>query len=216
MLCDEAPVRLSTECVGRARDFIRRVQAEDAQFLRLYAALLRPVKDRHARCPGRKLRPEMLTELGRRWRYHMPTKFRISFTAHTATAKGTITERRLGIGRIERVDDPDWTGHEDGVWICEARFVAGNAGANSHHALLSNFSMHAIGRWFQRSGRSSDELLMRDMNLVANIDISKHPGGGGVKIITGADGGNWRGRLAMVEDGEREHRVIVVRTWLPD
>jgi hypothetical protein len=216
MLCDEAPVRLSTECVGRARDFIRRVAAEDTQFLRLYAALLRPVKDRHARHPGRKLRPEMLTELGRRWRNEAPKRFRIAFAVHVNGAKGAITERRLGIGRMERIDDPDWTGHEDGVWICEARFVAGNDGASSHHALLANFSLHAIGRWFQRSGRLADELLMRDMNLVANIDIGKHPGGGGVKVVTDQDGGGWRGRLAMVEDGEREHRLIVVRTWLPD
>jgi hypothetical protein len=102
----DAPVRISTEAVGRARDFIRRVTAEDQQFLRQYPALLRPVKERHARYPGRKLRPDMLAEMGRRWRYQMPAKFRISYTAHTATAKGNITERRLGIGRIERIDDP--------------------------------------------------------------------------------------------------------------
>jgi hypothetical protein len=212
----DAPVRLSTEAVGRARDLIRRVTAENEQFLRQYTSLLRPVKDRHARCPGRKLRPEMLAEMGRRWRYHMPTKFRISFTAHTATSKGTITERRLGIGRIERIDDPDWTGQEDGVWVIEARFVAGNDGGRSHSVLLSNFSLHALARWFQRSGHSSDTELMRDMNLVANIDVSQHEGGGGVRIRTDSDGGNWRGRLASVDDGVSTHRVIVVRTWLPD
>jgi hypothetical protein len=53
LLCDvDAPVRLSAEAVGRARDFIRRVQAEDAQFLRGYAALLRPVKPATPAIPG--------------------------------------------------------------------------------------------------------------------------------------------------------------------
>jgi hypothetical protein len=56
------------------------------------------------------------------------------------------------------------------------------------------------------------------MNLVANLDLTKHEGGGGVKVITDNDGGNWRGRLAMVEDGQTktQHRAVTVRTWLPN
>jgi hypothetical protein len=211
---DDAPVRLSAECVGRARDFIRRVTAEEAQFLRQYIALLRPAKERHARYPGRKIRPEMLAELGRRWRYQLPAKFRISFLAHTTNAKGSIIERRLGIGHMERVDDPDWTGHEDGVWIIEARFIAGNDGARSHHVLLANFSLHAIARWYQRSGRAGDAELMDAMSVVANLDLAKLEGGGGMKITTDTDGGGWRGQPAMVEDGEMKHQVVTVRTWL--
>ena len=149
----EAPVRISAEVVGKARDFVRRVGTEEVQFLRLYAMLLRSVDERHARHPGRKLRPEMLTELGRRWRDEAPKRFRISFDAHVHGAKGSITERRFGIGRIERMADREWTGHEDGVWICEARFIAGNDGARSHPVLLANFNLHAIARWSQRSGR---------------------------------------------------------------
>jgi hypothetical protein len=94
--------------------------------------------------------------------------------------------------------------------------VAGDDGAISHQVLLSNFSLHAIARSYQRSGRTSDAELMWDMNRVANIDLSQHEGGGGVKVTTDTEGGNWRERLAKIEDGERGHRAIVVRTWLPD
>jgi hypothetical protein len=111
----------------------------------------------------------------------------------------------------------EWTGHEDGIWVVEARFIAGNNGGHSRHALLSNVSLHAIARWFQRSGHSSDVDLMRAMNLVANINLAKvGEGGGGVKVITDTEGGNWRGRLATVDDGVSTQRLIVVRTWLPD
>ena len=40
---------------------------------------------------------------------------------------------------------------------------------------------------------------MRDMNLVANLDLAKLEGGGGVKIRADLDGGGWRGRQAMVD-----------------
>jgi hypothetical protein len=47
----------------------------------------------------------MPVEPGRHWRYRTPAKFCISFAAHTTTAKGNITKRRLGIARIERAPD---------------------------------------------------------------------------------------------------------------
>jgi hypothetical protein len=71
---DDASVKLSTECVCRACDFIRGVTADEAQFLRQYIALLHPAKERYARYPGRNIRPAMLAELGRRW----PNVFRPS------------------------------------------------------------------------------------------------------------------------------------------
>ena len=156
----------------------------------------------------------MLVEAGRHWRYRTPAKFCISFAAYTTTAKCNITNRRLGIARSERVDDPEWTGHEDGIWFCETRFIAGNYGAKSSNGLLIGFSLHAIARWYQRSGRTSDAELMADMNVVANLDLAKLERGGGVKITTDTDGVGWRGQLAMVEDGAMKHRVVTVRTWL--
>ena len=165
----DAPVRISTEAGGRARDFSRRVARDNDQFVTLIQAMWRPIKERHARHPGCKLRREQLAELGRRWRNDAPKHLRISFAVHVNGSKGSITERRLGIGRIERIDDPEWTAQEDGVWVVEARFVAGNDGARSHHVLLANFSLHAIARWYQRSGKSSDAELMADMNVVASI-----------------------------------------------
>lgn len=108
------------------------------------------------------------------------------------------TLEKAGLGSIA-----NWIGFENGLWVCEARLVAGNDGARSSNAWLANFSMHAIARWFQRSRRSSDAELMHDMNLVANIDMAA------------IDGGGWRGRIAVVEDTDRmAHRVVMVRTWL--
>jgi len=58
---------------------------------------------------------------------------------------------------------------------------------------------------------------MQEMSVVENVDLAKlEEGGGGAKIITDTDGGGWRGRLAIAEMSETKHRVVAVRTWLPD
>ena len=58
---------------------------------------------------------------------------------------------------------------------------------------------------------------MQEMSVVANVDMAKlEESGAGVKIITDTHGGGWRGRLAIAEASETRHRVVVVRTWLPD
>ena len=114
----------------------------------------------------------MLVEAGRHWRYRTPAKFCISFAAYTTTAKCNITNRRLGIARSERVDDPEWTGHEDGIWFCETRFIAGNYGAKRSHRLLTRFSLHAIARWYHRSEQHDSELL-HDRNFVGSADLTE-------------------------------------------
>jgi hypothetical protein len=215
---DHPAVRLNAESVGRARDFIRRVYRDDVAFLNLINELLTPVKARHARHPGRKLRPEMVAIIAHSWRTKGPAEFRVAYNADIDGAKGSIVERRLGKARIEMVNDPDWTGFEDGVSVMELRFVAGAHGASSSNVLLANFSMHSLARWYQRRiGHATDRDLINDMNVVANVDLSTlRRGGGGLKITTDAtNGGGWRGRLMVIEDcdGER-HRLLAVRTWL--
>jgi hypothetical protein len=77
--------------------------------------------------------------------------------------------------------------------------------------VLANFSLHAIARFMQRAPRVTDKDLMAAMDVVTNSDLSVLEDGGGVKIVTDADGGGWRGRLAQIagEDGSR-HRIVHV------
>jgi hypothetical protein len=89
----DRPHKIRIEALGRARDFVRRVGRDDAAFLDLIKQLWQPIRDRHSRRPGRKLRPETLAITARRWRDEGPAAFRISFAAKVDGAKGTICER---------------------------------------------------------------------------------------------------------------------------
>ena len=80
--------------------------------------------------------------------------------------------------------------------------------------MLVNVSLHSLARRYQRGREADDAVIMRDMNVAANADLPVlADGGGAVKVTTYEDGGRWRGRLGMIEDGNgRTHRIIAVRT----
>jgi hypothetical protein len=198
--------RVPAEAAARARDFRLRVEREDEQWLATVRTLFRPILDRQKRHPDRKLQYEQLAGLSHGWKLRTPSKFRIAFTAHVNGSKGTITERRLGIGRR---DDDDLM--EPGCSVVEMRVVANNEGARRSAVVLCTFSLHAIATRYARGIDIDDASVISDMAKVAALDLSDLAGGGGIRI------GGWRGRLALIEDKDGVVRKFIrVQTWLPD
>jgi hypothetical protein len=208
-----ASERVSATAAGLARDFCRRVEAEGRAWSALLCILTEPIKLRQVRHPGRKMRPDALADLARRLRSEVPTHFRLSFAAQLSGAKGCIIERRLCGVSLRPVDDPDWVGTETDIVVCELRLVADSHGAHPTSNQICAFSQHALARRFQRGRGIDDAAITHDMALVANIDVSLLPEGSGIKIVTDADGGGWRGKLARLANDD-DRRIIAVRTWV--
>ena len=91
------------------------------------------------------------------------------------------------------------------------RLVADSHGAHPTSRMICAFSQHALARRFQRGRDADDAAIMRDMGLVAGVDVASLPEGSSVRITTDADNGGWRGRLARLA-GDSDHRIIAVRT----
>jgi hypothetical protein len=71
-------VPVSTEARGKAREFIRRAYAEDEVRVALLRSFIRDIQQRRDRRPGRRLRPDMLQDILRRWEAG-PRAFRLRF-----------------------------------------------------------------------------------------------------------------------------------------
>src|SRR5215471_9124305 len=69
---------VSAEARGKAREFIRRANAEDDLRFALLSGFHRNIQQRIDRRPGRRLRPDMLEHILRRWASG-PREFRLRF-----------------------------------------------------------------------------------------------------------------------------------------
>ncbi len=200
------------EHAGLARDLRRRVAAEERELAIVFTAAMEPIKDRLRRYPGRSLRPELLTDLARRWRA-APAVFRLSFDVKRDRNACVITEVRLSAGSMERLNDPAWNGMEPTIAIILNEFLAWKEKTKLRERPRALFSLHAIARRLQRDPRCDDAVLISDMALVAKIDVANIGHEEGFVIHTRE--GGWRGRAVRnkTRDGEVQ-RLIAVRTWM--
>lgn len=207
--------RLSAEAIGLARDFRRRVEAEDATYLATIHTLFEPIRERETKHPHRKVRPEMLAELVRRWRIEPPRQFRLSFDASLHHgAKGKISERRVCIIKQAADDALDRAESEPGVAVCGVSLIAHADGTHRINSILATFSLPALASRYQRGVGIDDPMIMLDLALAA-VPPDHLPPGGGIKIATDGHGGGWHGRVVMVRcDDGTDRRIIAARTWL--
>jgi hypothetical protein len=212
---DEPAVPVGEEFFGKARDFRRRVQHEDTQFIATIGGLIEPIRQRLLKYPARKLRPEMLAAVVQSWRFVDYRDFRLDLDARLERTRCMLVERRIVAGEMQFLDEdrdgdePDVAVSEIGLSIDGNRFVL-------RGIIVCALSMHAIARRLQRAQDGSDAALLHDMNVAANIDHSKLSGGG-FKVTTDEHGGGWRGRVVrMAGDGDEPVPVLSIRTWIPE
>ena len=191
-----------------ARDLRRRIAADDEAYLRAVHAISQPVIERLRRYPGRSLRPAMLADFVQQWISTEHRLYRLDLHAKLERLRATLTERRLCAGKVRRVDDP--LSSEDDIAVNEVELVVDKADVRLQSRCLCTFSLNAVARYWQRSGTTDEEALLRDMDLVATADWTRLVAGAGFKVPTDAAGGGWRGR-AVLQDGLT---VLAVRTWL--
>jgi hypothetical protein len=212
---NSAPVSISTEARGHARDLRRRVEREDEAYLSTIHQLIEPVLQRLRRYPRRNLRPEMIAGLIERWRFMDSRDFRTHIEARLERTRASLTERRVVAGKM-RLADPSWQGDDElDLGISEFAVLVDGNRFRVRSRVCCAFSLHALARRYQRHPDCDDAAVLHDMDLVARVDQAQLTPGG-FKIVTDArHGGGWRGRVVRITDGDGEPvPVLSIRTWL--
>lgn len=207
-----ATIPIGAEFWGKARDFRRRVLAEDIAFGQALDVMVKPIVERLRRYPDRALRPGTLTQLIQDWRFTEHRDFRIDLDAKLERKRALLTERRVVSGQMTRYG---WTGYDDDIAVNAFGILVDRSEVQLRSKTLCTFSLHSIARRLQRGRDGSDEALLYDLSLVANIDETKLDAPGGFKVRTDSEGGGWRGRSVMhSSNGAEPVRILSVRTWM--
>jgi hypothetical protein len=153
---------------GLARDFRRRVQAEELQYRAWLEALLRPVFDRLDRGHN-SLRPHHSEFVKRHWDT-MPHDFLLGATASYDGKRLKLTMLRVyatkNRERYWSKDNPD----EDRLWI-GGWFLQPMPKYQLQDYNLGQVSLHALGRRYQRSinaDERADRAILRDLAVLAD------------------------------------------------
>ena len=164
------PSRVPREFVGRARDLQRRVDGLDAIATVQMADIVRPAQEWLRRKPN--LRAEMLAEIARRWRDEIPAEFRLSFEVKLDGRWGLITERRVGAARMWH---DRWQGeHELAIVLLEQTLIAKPKRTELFERPVATVSLHALGRYFQRTPLASEAGLLEDLGPLMQHAVSEH------------------------------------------
>ena len=195
---------------GRARDFRRRVLAEDNTLVEQSHRLVRPLVARLKRHPLRSVRPETIDTLIHDWRETLPVEFSLDF-ACTRTKHGFIvTERRLSAADMKDDDDPEI---ERVISVSEITLAIDRNKLRQDHAIQAVFPLRALAEHFRWCGYD-DATLIRAIDAAGRFDVAKIPQDHAVAIPT--EGGVWHARAvrAEIEPG-LERRLIRCHSWVP-
>jgi hypothetical protein len=208
-----APVSITAEARGKARDLRRRVEREDGTYIATVHAVVEPVRDRLRRFPRRHVRPQMLIDLVQQWRFMPCRDYRLDLEAQLERKRLALVERRLVAGQMKLEGWPD---AEPDIGIGEVALLIDGAHIRVQTRTVCAFSLHAVARRYQRNPDGDDAAMLFDMDVVARIDQAALSGGG-FKVTTHQDGGGWRGRVVRVQDRDGERvPVLSIRTWMPE
>jgi hypothetical protein len=199
-------MRIPAEFLGLARQLRERVQHADDAVNAELAHIVAPLQRRLARKPA--LRPDTAIDAARSWqRMTAGEQFRLAFDATTDDKQAlVITEVRVnGIRLLDHQwNRPEW---ESGVGIVQVKLTT-SCKLKLTVTPLVVLSLHAMGRWFERSGRRDYCSLLRDIvPLLAATATDR----------ISANNGDWLGSVTVAhgDQGGRNFVVRSVRTFVP-
>jgi hypothetical protein len=233
MLDTALPVDIESR--GRARDFMRRANAEFRAVQSLWESALDPLITRLERYPLRRPRQEHLDAAIRRWQ-DLPAKFRLGFLSNDERRSGAIVDLRLASTEFRDVTWAEDAPSEpalllDGcMLVIPARLKLHNLPC-VHTLTLGTVGFHALARRFQRCPQNvSDAAVMADLSAltedILNLDVARRRTVGRVRVV--CPNGQWRGELQTVrcaagqvhmmratqDDAPETRAVLCVRTFL--
>ena len=148
----------------------------------------------------------------RAWRLTMPPENRVSFHVEMRGGRAHLHELLFLPSQTNKPawDDPDFW--EDGLVLTALRvMLAAPRKMTMAERDIATFSLHAIGRRFQRGENASDrtaDAVKRDMAAVAAHDPDTTPAG---DFSIPISGGWWCGQVLTIE-GKRALSVRTIST----
>jgi hypothetical protein len=181
------------------------VQAIDQRCYDTLVDISEPLRERLLRHP--RLRLEHAADAMRRYALQVPEQYRIGGLqgARGGHHDFMISETRLMPSRLlhDAWDDDEFP--EPGVSICKYWF--GTKDGKIIHRVQPRVvvSLHALARWFERSGARSHDTLFQDIALL--VDASE-------ENEVPCRGGAWLGPTIIADNEGRGVRVRSIRTWV--
>jgi hypothetical protein len=203
-------VPIDAESRGKARELLRRIYAENAPAFVRVTELLKPLKDRSRRLPGRRPRPEQLADLVRDWQQIPHQTYRLAFNYKLlGRGLGTVSETRLSTGHNQDVRWED-QGSERAIYALTITVLVDKHGIDVSVHPIYSISEHALARRFQRGNKRGYANVLADLlPIVPPID----PVSGAEWTLRVADGGVWRGQIVTNSYGNHNGSVLSVRTY---
>jgi hypothetical protein len=195
------------EARGLARQFRASVRTEDLAFDAALAAIVKPLRSRVRHHP--RLRHEQLAQAGRLYRTTIPSGFRIGAAA-IAPDRATfeIREHRLTASWLH---DSRWEGDADysepGVGLMRFMLALKDGKLTERWHPIALVSAHALGRYFERSGKRDHVALVAALALLVDARDA-----GGDTVATDGDGA-WIGAEVLMRGPHGTTRARTVRTW---
>jgi hypothetical protein len=167
-----SPGKVPIEFIGRARDLRRQVFAEDESASALLHKIMVPTQIRlrtHAR-----VRDGTLTDIARRWRAEVPSRFRLSLDVQRDKHHGTtITEQRMCASQM-RCEEWEAEYKEQAISILCVELLADKKRTSFQNHVVAAISLHALGRWFQRVREPTEANLIADVRALAAHIMTLH------------------------------------------
>jgi hypothetical protein len=200
-------VALPVEYVGLARQLRRNLIAAGAASKAAIDNVLAPLIGELARRGT--MRVPTISASMRAWRLEVPAEHRVAFNV---TMRGGRAHLRELLFLASQSNKPTWEpdSWEDGIVLTALRvMLAAPRKMTMEERDLSTFSLHAIGRRFQRGENASDrtaDAVKRDVAALAAHDPDTMPAG---DFSIPISGGWWCGQIVTIEG----KRALSVRTY---
>jgi hypothetical protein len=198
--------KVPAEFRGAARVFRDEVKRIDKEMDRALATIAKPLVVRLRRHP--RLRHELIAVAVHQYRRTVPVEFRFGEVEVTPDRDAfEIAEIRATATWINSVEwDSDAI--EAGIAVARCTLTMRPTVGLVHIWMpRAVVSMHAIARWFERSGSRDHDRILADLAVLADS------AGDGDHVAT--PGGFWRGEMEVMEGTDKvTARARNVRTWV--
>ena len=157
------------EFLGRARDFLRRVEVEYTKYNAMSLESYKPIMDRMMRYPLRNLRPQHIVNLVCAWQ-NLPSEFRLHLDLRIPKpTRLEVFEIRIGPCKLR---DYTWLNEEKEANLAISNFILtlGMPRLPAVTQVCTHIvSRHALARRFQRCNQWDDESVMRDLGSLMQV-----------------------------------------------
>jgi hypothetical protein len=163
--------RVPPEFRGLARVFLQEVAAVDADAIAAIAAVNAMLRRRLTKNPH--LRREQVREIRQAWERTVPTAFLFERQFSGDHRRLLIAELRISATGWH---DDKWehSTPEQGLSLC-ALSIDTRMARLFQTTPRASVSMHALGRWFQRTGSRDHDQLVRDLRALATFAAADAP-----------------------------------------